>query len=78
MINQINNVGKTMKLEKISQAEATLTFTAEEMRILNNAMNESLEALGSDENEFQNRMGASLNSVKELLSAVNALVHKMV
>lgn len=66
-----------MNPEKITKKEATLTFTAEEMRILNNAMNETLEALGSDESEFQDRMGVSVQKVKELLSAVNALIHQM-
>jgi hypothetical protein len=66
-----------MKLEKITATEATLTLTAEELRLLNNAMNESLEALGEDEDEFQNRMGSSSQKVEELLTAVNALVQQM-
>lgn len=67
-----------MKLEKITTTEVTLTMTSEEIRILNNAMNESLEALGANEDEFQNRMGSPSQKVEELLTAVNILVKQMV
>jgi hypothetical protein len=66
-----------MKLEKRTATEVTLTLTADELRLLNNAMNESLEALGEDEEEFQNRMGSSSQKVEELLTAVNTLVQQM-
>mgnify|MGYP001345716305 CR=1 FL=1 len=66
-----------MKLDKLTKAEITLTLTVEEMRILNNAMNETLEELGGDENEFETRMGNSKQKVQELLSAINTLIHQM-
>ena len=65
-----------MKIESQAGSEATVTFTAAELRILNNAMNESLEALAADADEFSTRMGASVEEVEALLVAVNAVVRQ--
>ena len=66
-----------MKIESQAGSEATVTFTAAELRILNNAMNESLEALAADADEFSTRMGASVEEVEALLVAVNAVVRQL-
>ena len=66
-----------MKSESQAGSEATVTFTAAELRILNNAMNESLEALAADADEFSTRMGASVEEVEALLVAVNAVVRQL-
>ena len=65
-----------MKIEKQSVSEATVTFSAEELRILNNSMNEALEALARDPDEFSTRMGVSVESVILLLKSVNGLIHQ--
>lgn len=66
-----------MKLEKLTKSEITLTLSQDELSILNNAMNESLEALASDENEFKVRMGTSVKNVEDLLDDINALYKQM-
>lgn len=66
-----------MKIESQAGSEATVTFTAAELRILNNAMNESLEALAADADEFSTRMGAPVEEVEALLVAVNAVVRQL-
>ncbi|MBL8146565.1 MAG: hypothetical protein JNL34_09295 [Anaerolineae bacterium] len=66
-----------MKIESQAASDATLTFTAAELRILNNAMNEALEALAADADEFSTRMGASVGEVEALLVAVNAVVRHL-
>ena len=66
-----------MKIESQAASDATLTFTAAELRILNNAMNEALEALAADADEFSTRMGESVGEVEALLVAVNAVVRHL-
>jgi hypothetical protein len=66
-----------MNIQQQGATDATVTFSAEELRILNNAMNEALEALAADEDEFSARMGASVPEVKALLASVNRLVRAL-
>lgn len=66
-----------METVKKTSTEATITLTAEELRILNNAINESLEALGSNEDEFQTRMGISTDKATKMLKAINTLIKQM-
>jgi len=66
-----------MKLEKLTKSEISITLTQDELSILNNAMNESLEALAGDENEFKARMGTSIKNVEDLLESINALYQQM-
>jgi hypothetical protein len=65
-----------VKAEKNADQDYVLTLTRAELRIFNNAMNETLEALGADEDEFATRVGASVQDVRDLLSEVNALLRK--
>lgn len=66
-----------MKVEAITEAHATLTLTEDEVGIVNNALNEALEALASSPSELETRMGASVAAVRELLAAVHAVVRRM-
>ena len=66
-----------MKIDSQSATGATITLSADELRILNNAMNEALEALAADEDEFSTRMGVSVAEVQALLGAVNKLVRSL-
>jgi hypothetical protein len=66
-----------MIIQQQGATDATITFSAEELRILNNAMNEALEALAADEDEFSTRRGASVAEVEALLASVNRLVRAL-
>jgi len=57
--------------------QAVLTLSLDELCLINNALNESLEALGRDEDEFQSRMGDSTDAVKSLLSEINSVVREL-
>lgn len=67
----------TLQVLRMSKSEVTLTISADDLSILNNAMNEALEALGGDEDEFRTRMGTSRARVERLLESVNALLQQM-
>lgn len=54
-----------MKFEKIVSGEVTLTFSADELLTINNALNEVCNAM--DANEFQTRIGMSLPEALKLL-----------
>lgn len=66
-----------MKITQTSASEATITLTGVEIRILNNALNETLEALSSDSDEFETRVGATIAEVEALLAAINPLARKL-
>jgi cell division septum initiation protein DivIVA len=51
---------------------ADVHLSVQELRILNNAMNETLEAV--DEQEFDTRVGASTDEVSALLDDVHNLL----
>ncbi len=67
----------TLQVLRMSRSEVTLTISADDLGILNNAMNEALEALCGDEDEFRTRMGTSRAHVERLLESVNALLQQM-
>jgi tRNA threonylcarbamoyladenosine modification (KEOPS) complex Pcc1 subunit len=67
----------TLQVLRMSKSEVTLAISADDLCILNNAMNEALEALGGDEDEFRTRMGTSRAHVERLLESVNALLQQM-
>ena len=67
----------TLQVLRMTKSEVTLTISADDLSILNNAMNEALEALGGDEDEFRTRMGTSRAHVERLLESVNALLQQM-
>jgi len=57
--------------------QAVLTLSLDELCLINNALKESLEALGRVEDEFQSRMGDSTDAVKSLLSEINSVVREL-
>jgi hypothetical protein len=59
----------TLQVLRMTKSGATLTISADDLCILNSAMNEALEALGGDEDEFRTRMGTSRACYKRTLSA---------
>lgn len=66
-----------MRIVKVEKAESTLILSAEEIATINNAMNEALEALAADPDEFHTRVGATVPAAKELLASINAVVRQM-
>ena len=66
-----------MKTGSVSGNEITLTLSAHEARIVNNALLETLEALAGNADEFSTRVGASIEEVKALLGEVNAAVRQL-
>jgi hypothetical protein len=67
-----------MKTLNIDKTEATLLLSAEEIFTINNSINEALEALANDPDEFQIRVGVTVPVVRELLAAINAVARQMV
>jgi len=61
-----------MKFEQGSDESVTLRLTRNELGILNNCLNEALEAL--DDDEFSVRVGASASEVEELLTEFRRLI----
>ncbi|WP_372728403.1 hypothetical protein [Nocardioides sp.] len=64
-----------MQINSTDATQATVTLTDAELRLLNNAMNEALEAL--DDDEFETRVGAERSEMQALLSEVNALIKSL-
>ncbi len=67
----------TLQVLKTTKLDVTLTISVDDLSILNNAMNETLKALGGDEDEFRTRMGASKMHVERLLESINAVLKQM-
>jgi hypothetical protein len=65
-----------MKAETLdaSSGYVTITLTLDELRILNNALNETLEVFAGSDSELSTRVGASRDEVQELLRQIHALV----
>lgn len=66
-----------MKINQIGTTEATITLSGTELMILNNALNETLEALGDDPGEFETRVGATMEEVEALLDSINPLAQQV-
>ena len=60
-----------MKTHTIANACATVELSLDELRILNNSLNEVCNGL--DFPEFTTRMGATLPEVQQLLEEINTL-----
>jgi uncharacterized protein YoxC len=60
-----------MKLEHKMNGYVTISVSVNELETINNALNEVCNALGVD--EFQTRMGATLDEARELLREVNQI-----
>lgn len=66
-----------MQIEAIDDHRLTVSLSANEVRILNNALNEALEALGANPDELATRMGANRDEIRSLLDAVHAAATRM-
>jgi len=61
-----------MRIVKQDGTETVLAFNMDELALLGNALNESLEAI--EEWEFTTRMGATRAEVESLLAALSNLL----
>lgn len=61
-----------MKTEKKTVGAATITLSVSELITINNALNEVCNALHVD--EFQTRIGATIEEARELLSSINQVL----
>ena len=62
-------------LRIVGNTDATVELTQFELGVLNNALNETLEAL--DTEEFETRVGASPQQVQTLLQEFGAVLERM-
>lgn len=60
-----------MKIENKSSGLVTVTLSMDEVLTINNALNEVCNALHLD--EFETRMGATIEETRELLGEINKL-----
>lgn len=60
-----------MRLVKQDVSETVLAFSMDELAMISNALNESLEAI--EEWEFKTRMGATQAQVENLLAGLSRL-----
>ena len=63
-----------MTMIGVDGREITAQFTADELLIINNALNEICN--GIDVDEFGTRIGASTDEVRSLLTSVGSLIEK--
>jgi hypothetical protein len=61
-----------MTIVELRRDAALVRLTSEELIILNNSLNEVVNAL--DLSEFSTRMGVSMEEVRQLLAAINGLL----
>jgi hypothetical protein len=64
-----------MFIKKTTSQEADLTINHDELLILNNSINEALEAL--DDSELSTRMGCERSEAHALMKQIQALLTKM-
>ena len=64
-----------MKIKSSNEKSATIELTADELHIINNALNEVCNGIHL-ESEFDTRMGCSLKEARELLEGIHGLVSK--
>ena len=63
-----------MNLESRSARGATITFSADELTIVNNALNEVCHGVDISDAEFQTRLGAPRSEAQALLREVAAIL----
>ena len=63
-----------MNLESASTRGATITFSVDELTLLNNALNEVCHGIHIGEPEFQTRLGAPRSEAQALLREVAAAI----
>jgi hypothetical protein len=62
-----------MRIISSDSSGASVQLSSSELRMLNNAMNETLEALDNDD-EFSTRVGAERSEMSSLLDEVHKLI----
>ncbi|MDT4901777.1 MAG: hypothetical protein QOJ78_2707 [Pseudonocardiales bacterium] len=62
-----------MRIISSDSSGASVQLSASELRMLNNAMNETLEALDNDD-EFSTRVGAERSEMSSLLDELHKLI----
>jgi hypothetical protein len=65
-----------MHLLRVTKGACEVTVTADELRILNNAMNEVCNGIQL-EGEFEKRMGIPLERARSVLDSIQALLGKL-
>lgn len=64
-----------MEIQNVEMGKATVTLSADELLIVNNAINEICNAL--DVAEFSTRIGASVDEARSLLRQVGELCDRV-
>jgi hypothetical protein len=62
-----------MDSERKKTDQATATFTAGELVLLNNALNEVCNGITLDDDEFQTRLGVDRKTARKLLAKLGIL-----
>jgi len=65
-----------VQLERQTDKSVTVTLTADEVVILNNALNEVCNGVDIDDDEFLTRLGQPRERVRKLLQALSGLPGK--
>lgn len=65
-----------LKITKMNK-KIEIILSEEELSIINNAINETLNFLGNDSTELEIRIGTSKQKIEELLSKINLEYHKL-
>ena len=63
-----------MHVSKLHDHEITVTMSLDELIIINNALNEICNGINIE--EFESRIGASLDEVRSMLGIVGAAIDK--
>jgi hypothetical protein len=65
-----------MAAKKQSKQPAPIAFTADELRMINNALNEVCNGVDFEDDEFATRLGYPREQVRLLLAKVSDLIEK--
>jgi hypothetical protein len=63
-----------MDSERKKTDQAAATFTAAELVLLNNTLNEVCNGIALDDDEFQTRLGVDRKTARKLLAKLGSLV----
>ncbi len=65
-----------MTTARHSEPPAPIAFTADELVMINNALNEVCNGVDFDDDEFMTRLGHRREQVRKLLAKVSRLIEK--
>ena len=66
-----------MTIEHTNKDRASVTLTAGEVRLLNNALNEVCNGINFDDGEFQTRLGVNRTAARALLKRLGLLLTEL-